>query len=241
MSADHTITTHTETDTPMFPGTPSWERGRKRRRFSSPRAVPAGILAADALATPVSMTETTHIDTGPPSTRVVKRSGPSAAAIAGGILAVAGVALAGWFAIQQPKDEATNDQLAAALAADAATAPLPAPTVQVAPLTTPVSIPTIVAPPMAVPAPAPPRVVVVRQAPAPIAPVAPVIPAPEPPSVNASVTAPRPITPAPEPAPTARLEVVPAPEVAAPAPTPAPAPETATPVIVPAPEPESPA
>ena len=45
MSVDHTVTT-TETETSMFPEIPSWERGKKRRRFGAARDIDADIQHA---------------------------------------------------------------------------------------------------------------------------------------------------------------------------------------------------
>ena len=92
-----------ESDTPMFAGVPSWERNRKRRSLG-------GGKSRTVAAEPVAPRNAADIAAGDEAfaaaptytTRTVKKSGGGVAplAIAAGIVAIGGLAAAGWYATQ---------------------------------------------------------------------------------------------------------------------------------------------
>ena len=95
-----------ESDTPMFAGVPSWERNRKRRSFGGGKTrtvVAEPVTPRNAADVPVSDSAFATAPTY--STRTVKKSGGGVAplAIAAGIVAIGGLAAAGWYA-SQPHD-----------------------------------------------------------------------------------------------------------------------------------------
>jgi hypothetical protein len=119
MSADFNATpqdnpTTNESETPMFSGVPSWERNRKRGLFGgkSRAAEPAGEPMDDRPAMILDEPTAAHADTvdapsdafaGAPAyaSRTVKKRGSAAPiAIAAGIIAIGGLAAAGWYATQ---------------------------------------------------------------------------------------------------------------------------------------------
>jgi len=91
-----------ESDTPMFAGPPSWERNRKRRSFGGGKS--HTVVAEPATprnAADVAAADATFAAAPTYSTRTVKKSGGVAPlAIAAGIVAIGGLAAAGWYASQ---------------------------------------------------------------------------------------------------------------------------------------------
>ena len=135
-----------ESDTPMFAGIPSWERNRKRRSFGGKSRTVAPVVAAE----PVVTRNAAYVEpkgeafaTAPVyTTRTVKKSGGGVAplAIAAGIVAIGGLAAAGWYASQPhetgmaqltPGTESVAPIAPTELAAN--TAPMPGEPVAVAP------------------------------------------------------------------------------------------------------------
>jgi len=94
-----------ESDTPMFAGVPSWERNRKRRSFGGKARSAAPVVADEPVVTRNAAyvePKDEAIATAPVyTTRTVKKSGGVAPlAIAAGIVAIGGLAAAGWYASQ---------------------------------------------------------------------------------------------------------------------------------------------
>jgi hypothetical protein len=137
----------------MFAGIPSWERNRKRRSFGGGKSRPAAPTVAAEPVTPrnaayMEPTDTAFAAEPVFATSTVKKSGGGVAplAIAAGIVAIGGLAAAGWYASQPhetgmaqltPGTEsvappaATMPQVASNLApmpGESATAPTAAPT-----------------------------------------------------------------------------------------------------------------
>jgi hypothetical protein len=125
-----------ESETPMFAGVPSWERNRKRRSFGGgkSRTAPAEPVAPrNAADVPVSdsafATAPTH------STRTIKKSGGGVAplAIAAGIVAIGGLAAAGWYA-SQPHDTGVAELTPGTAAVTPPAAPPPQVATNLAPM-----------------------------------------------------------------------------------------------------------
>ena len=134
-------------DVPMFGPTPVWERNGKRRRGASPRAAPeratftapmgepvrtAAQLAGDPIA--ASYAAAPRAET---TSRKPVKSGVSPIAIAAGVIVLAGIAGAGFYAAQ-PRNQGVA-QLTPGSAATQATTPVAAAPVAVATTTTPVA------------------------------------------------------------------------------------------------------
>lgn len=89
-----------ESETPMFAGVPSWERNRKRRSFGGKARPAVAEPVAPRNAADVAAGETAFAAAPAHATRPVKKSGVAPLAIAAGIIAVGGLAAAGWYASQ---------------------------------------------------------------------------------------------------------------------------------------------
>lgn len=141
--------TATETETPMFAPIPSWERNKKRRGFGGGKraesvreptifdAAPDASLAASpdaSFAAPMADADETAFAAAPAyATRTVKKSGGMAPlAIAAGIIAVGGLAAAGWYATQ-PQETGGMAQLTPGT--ESAAAPVAAPEMAAAAVT----------------------------------------------------------------------------------------------------------
>ncbi|HEX2818422.1 MAG TPA: hypothetical protein VHN39_18665, partial [Phenylobacterium sp.] len=128
MSNDFSPINTPETETPMFAGTPSWERGKKRRSFGSrgsrvaaePRSFAPEYAAepGDPIPTrPVTLSEDARayearMDTVDPTDTTFasgatfadrtarKGNGAAPIMVAAGIILVGGLAAGGWYALQ---------------------------------------------------------------------------------------------------------------------------------------------
>lgn len=94
-----------ESDTPMFAGVPSWERNRKHRGFGGGKSRAAAaepVASLNAADGPVS--ESAFVTAPAYTKRAVRKSGGVAPlAIVAGIVAIGGLAAAGWYA-SQPRE-----------------------------------------------------------------------------------------------------------------------------------------
>lgn len=161
MSVDYTSKPPTEpglgeSDTPMFAGVPSWERNRKRRTFGGKPRATAAVVTPEPVVTRnaayVEPNDTAFAAEPVYATRTVKRgsAGVAPLAIAAGIMAIGGLAAAGWYA-SQPREtgiaQLTPGTESTALPAttEIAAAEPSAPLTQAAPA--PTAMPTKAAPP----------------------------------------------------------------------------------------------
>jgi len=140
-----------ESDTPMFAPVPAWERSRKRRSFGGKARVAAPEVAIEP--TPVRNAAYVEADdeafapTPTYASRTVKRSGGVAPlAIAAGIVAIGGLAAAGWYATQNrdtgmaqltPGTEVASTPVAQPPELTASAAPTPGEPASAAPAATP--------------------------------------------------------------------------------------------------------
>ena len=100
-----------ETDAPMFAPIPSWERNRKRKGFGGKSRAAATVqvgepatATASAYSAPLDTTDTSFATAPAFATRSVKKGRTGLPmAVAAGIIAIGGLAAAGWYA-SQPHD-----------------------------------------------------------------------------------------------------------------------------------------
>lgn len=99
--------TTNESDTPMFAAVPAWERNRKRGMFggkarsAAPRATGVDTSPEPAPAAPLDSADTIFAAAPAYATRPAKKGRAGAPlAIAAGIVAIGGLAAAGWYAAQ---------------------------------------------------------------------------------------------------------------------------------------------
>jgi hypothetical protein len=139
-----------ESDTPMFAGVPSWERNRKRRSFGGGKTRTVAVEpVAPRNAADVPVSESAFVTAPIQTTRVVKKSGGSVAplAIAAGIIAIGGLAAAGWYASQPHDTGVAQLTPGTESAAPTTTAPMPQVATNLAPMpgesaTAPAAAPT---------------------------------------------------------------------------------------------------
>ena len=95
-----------ESETPMFAAVPAWERNSKRRGFGGKARSAPPVVATEPVAprnaADVAADEATFAAAPTYTTRTVKKSGGGIApvAIAAGVIAIGGLAAAGWYASQ---------------------------------------------------------------------------------------------------------------------------------------------